>query len=53
MTKDRILEAANAIQNGRSDGGNYYDELEVIIGLIMKASDMDIALIVQEIHEDA
>jgi hypothetical protein len=52
MDKDRILNAANAIQGG-ADAGDYYDELEMIIGLIMKASDEDIAAVWREIHEDA
>jgi hypothetical protein len=52
MDKDKILNAANAIQGG-ADGGNYNDELEVIIGLIMNATDEDIAAVWQEIHEDA
>ena len=51
MNKDNILEAANAMQNGE-DSNKYYDELEVIIGLIMKATEDEIAAIVQEIHED-
>lgn len=50
MNKDKILETANVLQNN-SDGGEYHDELEVIIGLIMNASEEDIAAIVQEIHE--
>ena len=52
MNKDRILEAANAIQNG-NDGGGYHDELEVIIGLILNATDEDIAAIIQDIHDDS
>jgi hypothetical protein len=52
MDKDKILNAANAIQGG-ADAGAYNDELEVIIGLIMNATDADIAVVWQEIHEDA
>ena len=52
MNKDKIIEAANAIQNG-NDGGEYHDELEIIIGLIMNATDKDIAAIVQDIHDDS
>ena len=51
MNKDRILEAINKLQ-GTDDGAAYYDELEVIIGLIMNATDEDIEAIVQEIHDD-
>jgi hypothetical protein len=52
MDKDRLVNAANAIQGG-ADAGNYYDELEMIIGLIMNTSDADIAAVWREIHEDA
>jgi hypothetical protein len=52
VNKDRILEAANAIQNG-SDASNYHDELEVIIGLIMDASDLLIAAVVRDISTDS
>ena len=51
MNKDKILNAANAIQNG-TDAGIYHDELEVIIGLIMNASDEDIAAVIEEISID-
>lgn len=51
MNKDRILNAANAIQNG-SDAGAYHDEIEVIMGLIMGASDEAIAAVVQDISTD-
>ena len=51
MNKDKILNAANAIQNG-TDAGTYHDELEVIIGLIMNASDEDIAAVIEEISID-
>ncbi len=51
MDKDRILNAANAIQNGE-DAGRFNDELEVIIGLIMEASEETIAAVVREISED-
>jgi len=47
-TRTKSLNAANAIQNG-TDAGAYHDELEVIIGLIMNASDEDIAAVVEEI----
>lgn len=52
MNKDKVLEAANAIQNGNSDGGEYHDELEVIIGLIMDATEEQIATIWQEISTE-
>ena len=52
MDKDRILNAANAVQNG-SDAGEYHDELVVIIGLIMEASDEIIAKVVHEISLDS
>jgi hypothetical protein len=52
MDKDKIVEALNAIQNG-TDAGHFHDELEVVIGLVMNASDEDIAAVIQEIHEDA
>ncbi len=51
MDKDQILNAANAIQNGE-DAGRFHDELEVIIGLIMEASDVTIAAVVLDIRED-
>jgi hypothetical protein len=51
MDRDTILNAANAIQGG-ADGAGYYDELEVIIGLIMNATDENIAAVWHEIHED-
>lgn len=51
MNKDKILNAANAIQNG-ADAGAYHDELEVIIGLIMEASDETIAAVVLDISTD-
>lgn len=51
MNKDKILNAANAIQNG-ADVGVYHDELEIIIGLIMNASDENIAAVVEEISTD-
>ncbi|MCL2508202.1 MAG: hypothetical protein FWF05_03395 [Oscillospiraceae bacterium] len=49
MNKDKILEAVNKLQ-GTDDGAAYYDELEVIIGLIMNATEEDIAAVVQDIH---
>ena len=52
MNKDKVLEAANAIQNGKSDGGEFHDELEIIIGLIMDATEEQIATIWQEISTD-
>jgi hypothetical protein len=52
VDKDRILNAANAIQNG-SDAGVYHDELEVIIGVIMETSDETIAAIVRDISIDS
>lgn len=51
MNKDRILNAANAMQNG-ANAGAYHDELEVIIGLIMGASDEAIAAVVHDISTD-
>ena len=51
VDKDRLLNAANAIQNG-SGAGSYHDELEVIIGLIMEASDETIAAVVQDISTE-
>ena len=52
MNKDKVLNAANAIQNG-ADSGAYYDEIEIMIGLIMNASQDDIAEIWQEISTNA
>lgn len=51
VNKDRILNAANAMQNG-ANAGAYHDELEVIIGLIMGASDEAIAAVVHDISTD-
>ena len=51
MNKDSILNAVNKLQ-GTDDGAAFYDELEVIIGLIMNATDEDIAAVVQDIHDD-
>ena len=51
MNKDTVLNAANAIQNGASSGG-FHDELEVMIGLIMNATEDDIAAIWTEISTD-
>ena len=51
MNKDKILEAANAIQNG-NNGSDYHDELEVIIGLIMYATEEQIAAVWKEIRTD-
>jgi hypothetical protein len=51
MDKDTIVNALNAIQNGAS-AAKYYDEMEVVIGLVMNATDADIAAVVAEIHED-
>ena len=51
MNKDSILNAVNKLQ-GTDDDAAFYDELEVIIGLIMNATNEDIAAIVQEIHDD-
>jgi len=51
VNKDKILNAANAIQNG-TDAGAYHDELEVIIGLIVNASDENIAAVIEEISID-
>jgi hypothetical protein len=42
MDKDRLVSAANAIYNG-ADVGEYHDEFETIISLIMNASDEAIA----------
>ena len=53
MDKDKIVNALNAIQNGQSDGGEYHDELEVAIGVLMETSEETIAAVVQDIHEDA
>ena len=53
LDKDKIVNALNAIQNGKSDGGEYHDELEVAIGVLMETSDERIAAVVQDIHEDA
>jgi len=51
VNKDSILNAANKLQ-GTDDGAAYYDELEVIIGLIVNATEDDIAAIVADIHDD-
>ena len=53
LDKDKIVNALNAIQNGKSDGGEHHDELEVAIGVLMETSDERIAAVVQDIHEDA
>jgi hypothetical protein len=52
VDKDQILNAANAIQNGE-DACAFHDELEVIIGLIMEASEETIAAIVHDISTDS
>jgi hypothetical protein len=51
LDKDKIVNALNAIQSG-SDSGNFYDELEMSIGVLMKVSEALIAEVWQEIHED-
>jgi hypothetical protein len=53
IDKDKIVNALNAIQSGQSDGGEYHDELEVAIGVMMETSEEKIAAVVQDIHEDA
>ena len=51
MNKDKLVEALNAIQNGRG-AGQYHDELETVIGLVMNASDEDITAAWEEISKD-
>ena len=52
MDKDKVVNALNAIQNG-AGAGQYHEELEVAIGVLVEASDLLIAAVVAEIHEDA
>ena len=52
MTKDRLVEALNAIQNGR-DAGGYHDELETLIGLLLdRVSQDDIDVAYAGLRED-
>ncbi|MCL2509410.1 MAG: hypothetical protein FWF05_09560 [Oscillospiraceae bacterium] len=51
MNKDKILDALNAIQNG-SDAGEFHDELEAVIGILIETSEETIAAVVQDIHGD-
>ena len=52
MNKDKILNALNAIQNG-SDAGEFHDELEAVIGILMETSEETIAAVIQDIHDDS
>jgi hypothetical protein len=52
VTKDRLVEALNAIQNGR-DAGEFHDELETIIGIMLdRVSQDDIDMAYAELRED-
>ena len=51
MNKDKLVNALNAIQNGR-DVGEFHDELETITGLVMNASDEDIAAAWEDLKSD-
>jgi len=51
VNKDKILDALNAIQNG-SDAGEFHDELEAVIGILIETSEETIAAVVQDIHGD-
>ena len=42
MTKEKLLDALNAIQNGE-DIGSFHDELETLITIVVNASDEAIA----------
>jgi hypothetical protein len=52
LDKDKIVNALNAIQNGQAPG-NFHDEIEVALGVLMETSEDLIAKVVEEIHEDA
>ena len=51
MNKDKLVNALNAIQNGR-DAGEFHDELETVIGLVMNTTDEAIAAAWEEISSD-
>jgi hypothetical protein len=51
LDKDSIVNALNAIQNGK-DAGFYHDQLEVVIGVLMETSEETIAAVIKDIHED-
>ena len=52
MTKDKLVEALNAIQNGR-DAGYFHDELETLISLVVNVSDEAITAAWDELKADA
>jgi hypothetical protein len=51
LDKDAVANALNAIQNGQAPG-NFYDEIEVALGVLMETSEEVIAKVVEDIHED-
>jgi len=51
LTKDKIVEALNAIQNSRG-AGQYHDELETAIALLVNANDGEVAAAWDEIQSD-
>ena len=51
MKKDKVIDALNAIFNG-SDAEDYHDELEVVIAILVNASDKEIAAAWEEIKTD-
>jgi hypothetical protein len=52
MTKDRLVEALEKIQNGE-DAGFFHDELETLLGVVMDfVTDEQVAKAFSEIHID-
>ena len=51
LNKDKLVNALNAIQNGR-DAGEYHDEIETIITLVMNATDEAIVVAWKDLKND-
>jgi hypothetical protein len=52
LTKEKLLEALHAIQNGTKDAGHFHNELETIITLIVNAADDDITAAWNDLSTD-
>ncbi len=51
MDKEKILKALNSIQDGK-DAGDYHDEIETLITLVVNAKYEDIAAAWEDFHTD-
>ena len=52
MTKEKLLAALNAIQDGEQEAAAFHDEIETLITLVVNAKDEDIAAAWEDFHTD-